>query len=336
MQTFVRACEIWVPSKYRSELEYHSGLYGEPGSALQAFRAVSERMCFGYDEGLPGHAWAARAPIVLKDLQHSYFKRADAARAAGLTCGIAIPVFAGEYLLAVAVLYCGDDAEHFGAIELWRTQGNAGREGEEGLTLLDGYYGSAKEFEAASRGAHFKPGAGLPGLAGASNMPEVMGDLWFDKRFARRAGGAPLGLSKGLAIPLPVSGGAPYVMTFLSALGSPVARRFEIWAFDQGDMRGGKRNSGRNSRGNPEAMVFSSGECDLNKAFPQDYMSARIERGFGPIGRVWASGLPEVSEAIAHDPSVNGRSARRAGLTSLLALPVLEDGCIKAVVGLYF
>lgn len=335
MQTFVRACEIWVPSKYRSELEYHSGLYGEPGSALQAFRGVSERMCFGYDEGLPGHAWAMRAPVVLKDLQHSYFKRAAQAKAAGLTCGIAIPVFAGDYLLAVAVLYCGDDAERFGAIELWRGER---REGEEGLTLLDGYYGSASEFEASSKGAHFEPGAGLPGLAGASGMPEVMGDLWFEKRFARRASGTPLGLSKGLAIPLPVSDGAGgsthYVMTFLSALGSPVARRFEIWTVDDG--KADKRGKAAAKGSGGEAMVFSSGECDLNKAFPQDYMSTRVGRGAGPIGRVWASGLPEVSEAIAHDPSPVGRSARKAGLSSLLALPVLEEGRIRAVVGLYF
>jgi hypothetical protein len=130
MNTFVRVCEIWVPSKYRTELEFHSGLYGE----LQQFRVASERMCFGYDEGLPGKAWAERHPIVLKDLQHSYFKRAEAARQAGLTCGIAIPVFAGDYLLAVVVLYCGDDEEYFGAIELWHAAGGGD------LALVDGYY----------------------------------------------------------------------------------------------------------------------------------------------------------------------------------------------------
>ena len=35
-------------------------------------------MCFGYDEGLPGKAWAARHPILLKDLQQPYFRRAEA------------------------------------------------------------------------------------------------------------------------------------------------------------------------------------------------------------------------------------------------------------------
>ena len=108
MQTFIRASEIWVPSRDRSMLEFHRGMYGD----LARFRHASERMCFGYDEGLPGKAWAARHPIILKDLQNSYFMRAQAAKDAGLTCGVAIPVFAGDYLLAVVVLYCGADADH--------------------------------------------------------------------------------------------------------------------------------------------------------------------------------------------------------------------------------
>jgi hypothetical protein len=309
MKTFIRVCEIWVPSKYRTELEFHSGLYG----ALQQFRHASERMCFGYDEGLPGKAWAARHPIILKDLQHSYFKRAASARQAGLTCGIAIPVFAGDYLLAVVVLYCGDDEEHFGAIELWHAEDGAD------LTLVEGYYGAASQFEAVSRDIAFKPGAGLPGKVWESGMPEVMSDLWYDQRFQRRGEGQPLGLSKGLAIPL-LHQGESYVMTFLSALGSPVARRFEIWAPDAGG----------------EAMLFGAGECDLNKAFPQDYANTRVARGEGPIGRVWASGLPEAFESVAQDQSAIGRSARKAGLESMLAMPVLEDGRLKAVVALYF
>lgn len=315
MKTFVRACEVWVPSKSRNQLEYYGGLYPEHGNiALRQFRAASERMVLGYDEGLPGHAWAVRAPVVLKDLQHSYFKRSRQAKAAGLTCGIALPIFAGDYLLSVIVIYCGDDQEHFGAIEVWHAAPGAD------LVLADGYYGSALAFEAASREKSFKPGVGLPGAVWQSGMPEVMSELWFEKRFVRRGDGAPLGLSHGLALPMFLDGGHSFVMTFLSALGSPLARRFEIWAFDAAH----------------DALVFSGGDCDLNKAFPQDYASARIGRGEGPLGRVWASGLPEANQEIAQDASVNGRSARKAGLTSLLALPVLADGRLKAVVGLYF
>ena len=97
MKTFIRVAEIWVPTKDRTQLQFLDGLYGPLGE----FRAVSEQMTFGFDEGLPGKAWATRHPIILKKFENSYFKRTEAAKAAGLTCGVALPVFAGELLMAV-------------------------------------------------------------------------------------------------------------------------------------------------------------------------------------------------------------------------------------------
>ena len=64
MKTFIRACEIWVPSRERTMLEFHRGLY----NGQQSFQLASEKLCFDYDEGLPGKAWAARHAIILKDL----------------------------------------------------------------------------------------------------------------------------------------------------------------------------------------------------------------------------------------------------------------------------
>ncbi|WP_246562936.1 GAF domain-containing protein [Bradyrhizobium liaoningense] len=116
MNTFIRVVELWVPDRTRMRLEFGGGLYGE---ALSAFKAVSEDLHFGYDEGLPGKAWASGHPVILTKFANSYFKRTDQAMAAGLTCGVAVPVFAGEFLQAVMVLFCGDDAAHVGAIELW-------------------------------------------------------------------------------------------------------------------------------------------------------------------------------------------------------------------------
>ena len=92
MKTFIRVAEIWVPTKDRTQLQFLDGLYGPLGE----FRAVSEQMRFGFDEGLPGKAWATGHPIILKKFANSYFKRTEAAKAAGLTCGVALPVFAGE------------------------------------------------------------------------------------------------------------------------------------------------------------------------------------------------------------------------------------------------
>lgn len=45
---------------------------------------------------------------MLKQFDGSGFRRTQAATAEGLTCGIALPIFAGDLLTAVLVLFCGD------------------------------------------------------------------------------------------------------------------------------------------------------------------------------------------------------------------------------------
>ncbi len=312
MQTFIQVCEVWVPSRDRRLLEFHGGLFGPH----HAFRAVSERMCFGLDEGLPGKAWAERRPIILEDLQGSYFRRAEAARNAGLTCGVAMPIFAGDYLLAVVVLFCGGDEERVGAIELWHNDPAKSRD----MALLEGHYGIAESFERVARRTVFRNGFGLPGLIWKSGMPEIFSDLWDAGRFLRADDARRVGLSKGLGLPSPYAPGQNYVMTLLSALGTPIARRFEIWLPDAARA----------------SLVLGSIDCMLNPAAAADYADVRLASGEGPIGSVWASGLPEVVATLAGDGSPVGVSARAAGLDALLAFPVLQDGRCKAVVGLYF
>ncbi len=179
MQTFIRVTEIWLPNRDRSRLEFGDGLYGPLGD----FRAVSERTSFAYDEGLPGKAWAARHPIILKDLQTSYFRRGEAAKEAGLTSAVALPVMAGDILLAVVVFLCGDDAEHVGAIELWRNDAAVNAE----VGLVDGYYGTADAFGWLSRNTKFPRGSGLPGLAWQQGLPVVLHDLGRAHSFLRGA-----------------------------------------------------------------------------------------------------------------------------------------------------
>jgi hypothetical protein len=312
MKTFIQASEIWGPSKDRTLLEFKGGLYG-PHTQL---RAASERMCFGYDEGLPGKAWAARHPIILKDLQHSYFKRAGAAREAGLSCAVALPIFAGDYLLAVVVMFCSADEDRIGAIELWH---NNPAESHD-MGLVDGYYGIAENFEYVSRRTLFRPGFGLPGIVWKSGMPEIMGDLWNSERFLRKDDARKAGLSKGLGLPVSGESDQHYVMTFLSAMGTPIARRFEVWVPQE----------------NHEALVFDAGHCDSVPDFAQDYAGIQLHPGDSPISRAWMTGIPEICESVAEDSSAIGVSARKAGLETMLALPVLENGCLKAVVAFYF
>ena len=85
--------------------------WAAPGTARpRASACTAAQMCFGRGEGLPGQAWEAGRPIVLKQFEGSAFRRTQAAHADGLTCGIALPVFDGDALRAVVLIFCGDSA----------------------------------------------------------------------------------------------------------------------------------------------------------------------------------------------------------------------------------
>ena len=202
MKTFIRVVEAWVPSSDRSMLEYGGGMYG----SATRFAEVSRSMCFGFGEGLPGQAWQQRRPIVLKSFDGSYFKRTKVAHAEGLTSGIAVPIFAGEFLTSVLVLFCGEDEAHAGAIELWRNEPADGPD----MQLADGHYGSTAEaFEYVSRRTSFRKGNGLPGLAWGSGLPVFMEDLGKGSRFLRAETATKVGINRGFAIPCPVPGVIP-------------------------------------------------------------------------------------------------------------------------------
>ena len=113
MKTFIQIAEVWTPTADRTRLSTTTVCTAR----IDTSRRISRALCFGYGEGLPGKAWAARQPVLTKDLQVDWFRRADEAAESGLACAIAIPVFAGEFLLAVLVFFCGDDNGHVGAIE---------------------------------------------------------------------------------------------------------------------------------------------------------------------------------------------------------------------------
>src|SRR5262245_39261503 len=96
MKTFIRAAEVWVPDRGGAHLEFCDALYGE----VPAFGAASRNMIFGRGEGLPGQAWEEGKPIILAQLEGSPFRRIAAAKAAGITTALAIPVVAGDFVTA--------------------------------------------------------------------------------------------------------------------------------------------------------------------------------------------------------------------------------------------
>ncbi|OOY24959.1 GAF domain-containing protein [Thioclava sediminum] len=299
-RAFIGVSEVWVPEGDR--LVHAAGDYG----AHTAFEEASVRTSFGKGEGLPGKAWAEGRPVVLKGFDGSYFQRTEAAKEAGLTSAVALPVFDGETLKAVLVVLCGDDETTTGAIEVWAER--------DGLLMLDdGYYGAAKHFEWVSKHTHFPKGQGLPGGVWAAQTPMLMRDLGSGYRFIRSESAGAAGLTTGLGLPIPVPGDQNYVATLLSARGTPIARRFEIW--DAREARVG-RDGG---------AVLVDGLCEREGALWNEENPKRAQDWQGPIGKVLGTGLPLVI----------GGAQIAAGYSSMVALPIHRDGEIAHIVAWY-
>lgn len=303
--TFIQVSEIWVPQGDVLVLE--KGNYG----GLDGFAEASHHESFARGEGLPGKAWAEGRPVVLKDFDGSYFKRTEAAKAAGLTAAVAVPVFAGTVLKAVLVVLFGDDAVRTGAIEVWHEA--------DGLLMLDdGYYGAAKHFEWVSQHTHFPRGQGLPGGVWASGTPILMRDLGSGYAFIRAESAGKAGLTTGLGLPIPSPTGATFVLTLLSARGTPIARRFEIW--DVREPRAGQ----------PAEAVLTDGICEREGKLWADQnppvAPPKAVAWQGPIGQVLGSGVPLVRTGAAGLP---------AGYASMVALPIYRHDQLDHVVAWY-
>ena len=311
--TYIRVVEVWVPDAEGALLVLGSAWYG----TAKRFGMKSQPMCFGRGEGLPGQAWEAGRPIVLNKFEGSAFRRTEAAHADGLTCGIALPVFSDDVLKAVMLIFCGDNDVQAGAIELWRNEAAVSKD----MVLDEGYYGSTSNvFELISRRTAFRKGTGLPGLAWATGQPVFMEDLGKGGRFLRADSALKVGINRGFAIPCSVPGPDSYVMAFLSALATPIVRRFESWLPDADGSH----------------LQRSEGFCESAGALDMGHAEDRVEKGQGALGRAFASGVPLISQHAVSEPGGVGSAARAAGLGTVVALPVLHDSHGVAVVAWYF
>ena len=315
MKTFIRAIEVWAPGPDGAVLELAAGAYGE----AVRFGALSQGVRFAHGEGLPGKCWQEGRPIILRKFENSYFQRTDAAHADGLTCGIALPIFAGDFLTAVLVIFCGDDADHAGAIELWH---NAPPSVD--MTLADGYYGRTGDtFETVARQVSLRRGSGLPGLSWQRGGAVFMADLGRGSGLLRADSAQRVGVNRGFAFPCSARGADTWIMTFLSALGTPIVRRFEIWEPDAD-----------NTTGTPR-LLRSGGFCEQTGMLADPLPGPGLEAGQGSIGRVALTGRPALSERLA-DEAVVGPEAAGLGLTLMVAVPVISAGRLNSVVVWYF
>lgn len=313
MKSYLRAVEVWRPADQGGALVFDEGLYGEE---LSGFREASVGMRFGPGEGLPGQAWTKRHPIVLKDFRNSYFKRTEAAEAAGLTCGIALPIFVGAELRSVVVFFCGDDEDHVGVIELWKHDPTL----SPGIKFVDGHFGIAETFEWNAKHITFMPGTGLPGIVWLRERPQLLTDLGNAFRFIRAGDARRVGLNQGLGIPCPGDEPNVWVMLFLSALGTPIAQRQEVWAVEEGGTK----------------LAFRSGSCARNASLADELEGATIEAGDGTIGQALVAGAAKIGTSLAAETGPAARSAVEAGLSSVIALPIHDGVSTSSVVCLYF
>ena len=151
-------------------------------------------------------------------------------------------------------------------------------------------------------------------------MPLIVEDLQDSKVFLRWKEAIEFGVNRGLGIPYSLPSRQTWVVTFLSALKTPFARRFEIWVPNE-------RQS---------TLYFHSGVCDQNRELTIEHHSDQISKNSGVIGEAWASRLPTVSANLSGENSAARASAVSAGLYAMVALPFIHDGELKAVVALYF
>ncbi len=305
MSYFIKAAEVWLPDQSGTHLILGSAHYGDaPEPAVQEFRQASQTMRFAPNEGLPGETWAARRPLIWKDLNNGHFKRQELAVQANLTCGLSIPVFAGEFLLGVVVLFCGAPDAVSGVVEVWRNRDFYDNE----LHLLDGYYGNLERFEYISRRLTLMRGRGLPGTAWAQQYPVIMTNLAASSSFIRARNAAECNLNSGLAIPFSYTDRDVQVVTFLSTAQTPVADRVEVWRPDEAH----------------RYLLFDQGYSTTGDNLQGTYRGQAFDRGESALGRVWLNGRPLVEKA---DASESGGT---------VYIPCLEQGFLKAIVRFVF
>lgn len=307
---FFCATEVWTPTADRQHLDLTAGLYHD----MPYFEAISRGMRFGREEGLPGKAWASGRPIVLKDLSNSYFRRGDAAMTDGLSCAVALPLFAQGGLTAVVVFFFGDSRYRRGALEIWTAP-----EGGSEMALVDGYFGRTERFGITAHDTTFSMGEGLPGHVWESGLPMILADVASDDAFIRHESAENFTIRRAVGIPCSADGPDNWVMTMLSVRSAPIARRFECWTTDAA--------SGQ--------FKFADGYCESTEALADSYAGADVPLASGLFAEVAQSGIPAICTDLAKADSQVARCAGAAGMVSMFVLPTYVKCEFKALLVWY-
>jgi hypothetical protein len=150
-------------------------------------------------------------------------------------------------------------------------------------------------------------------------MPLLIKDLHDTKSFLRWEDAAEVGINLGVGIPYSAANDRTFVLTFLSAQATPIARRFEIWVPDATRSR----------------LVFHGGDCSEKTDLAARYAGKSIGKGEGSIGGAWATGMPALNDDLSQDGSISASLARASGMNQIVALPVIEGARLKAMLAWY-
>lgn len=296
---FVQGIEVWIPDG--NLLQRQSAAY-KADSQLEQF---SSALTLKKGQGLPGLAWSTGRPEVWHELGAGEISGLD-----GLDAAVALPVFRGSEVVAVVVFLCGSGAQTGGCIEVWEP--NEQRQ----LVHLDGYYGRLRAFEDISRAMSFVMGQGLPGITWERRTPQIIEDVSHSMSFLRASAAQECGVQSGLGIPVYRAGAVAYVMLFLSAQSTPLARAFEVWTPDDDD----------------RLQLAQSSYGPGLEAFARASREVIFEPGEGLPGRVFDTGIPHVVDCARGDLFARHEVARSAGLEVALGLPIHDGVSVRSVV----
>jgi hypothetical protein len=104
-------------------------------------------------------------------------------------------------------------------------------------------------------------------------------------------------------------------MTFLSAKATPIAKRIQIWIPDQ----------------QGKLLICQEGYSKNSNDLAEIFEMITVKKGEGALGRVWLTGMPVITGN--HEPDYN---PELDNLSSMLAIPVIENGRLKAIVSFLF
>ena len=225
-----------------------------------------------------------------------------------LQAAMAIPIISNKVVKACLVLSLACPADSMGAFEIWD------RDVRDELGLNGALFAGLSRFASISQHVRFPRGSGLPGQSWEDREVKLLAGLGSSPNFMRAAGARAGGLDVGVALPvMTTEHDLNSVILILSSTTTPIARLFEVWDFDNTEAR--RRASASTncaaSETEAHAMTYSKGE--------------------GIVGKVWASGIPMVSNQLSDFEVKRIASLKADGLSTVIAIPVYVGESIRSV-----